>query len=78
MSNATVTFIGADNKATATMAEERELYLKMFAGEVLTAFPEFTVFSDKQKVKTATNGKTQQFPFRAPRLWHEPDEDPGA
>ena len=63
MSNATVTFIGADNKVTTTMADERALYLKMFAGEVLTAFPEYTVFSDKQKVKTATNGKSQQFPL---------------
>jgi hypothetical protein len=40
MSNATVTFIGADDKVTTDMDAERALYLKMFAGEVLTAFPE--------------------------------------
>lgn len=77
MSNATVTFIGADDKATASMTEERALYLKMFAGEVLTAFPEFTIFADKQKVKTATNGKSQQFPLigRMPAAeYHTPGE----
>lgn len=77
MANATVTFIGADDTATSTMAEERALYLKMFAGEVLTAFPEFTIFSDKQKVKTATNGKSQQFPLigRMPAAeYHTPGE----
>lgn len=58
MSNATVTFIGAIDKTHATMAAERALYLKMFAGEVLTAFPEYTIFIDKHKVKQSTNGKS--------------------
>lgn len=58
MANSTVTFIGAVDKAHATLDAERALYLKMFAGEVLTAFPEYTVFIDKHRVKTATNGKS--------------------
>jgi len=77
MADATVTFIGAHNKVTTDMAAERDLYLKMFAGEVLTAFPEFTIFSEKQRVKTATNGKSQQFPLigRMPAAeYHIPGE----
>ncbi len=77
MANATVTFIGADNKVTTDMAAERSLFLKMFAGEVLTAFPEFTIFVDKHKVKTATNGKSCQFPLigRMPAAeYHIPGE----
>jgi len=58
MSNATVTFIGANDGVTTDMAAERALYLKMFAGEVLTAFPEYTIFVDKHKVKSSNNGKT--------------------
>lgn len=59
MADATVTFIGASDAAggsPATMAEERALFLKMFAGEVLTAFPETTAFIDKHRVKKAMNG----------------------
>lgn len=52
----TVTFIGADDNTHTTMAEERALYLKMFAGEVLTAFPEFTQYFEKTRVKKALNG----------------------
>lgn len=63
MSDFTATFIGSDNKVTTTLADERALYLKMFAGEVLTAFPEYTVFIDKHRVKTAANGKSAQFPL---------------
>lgn len=63
MADFTATFIGADNKVTTAMSDERALYLKMFAGEVLTAFPEYTVFVDKHRVKTATNGKSAQFPL---------------
>jgi len=63
MSSSTVTFIGAQDMVHANMAAERALYLKMFAGEVLTAFPEYTIFIDKHKVKQSTNGKSAQFPL---------------
>lgn len=78
MANATVTFIGADNKATATMAEERALYLKMFGGEVLVAFPKYTIFIDKHRVKSLTSGKEVQFPLigRMPSAeYHTPGEE---
>jgi len=63
MASSTVTFIGAQDVVTTDMAAERALYLKMFAGEVLTAFPEYTIFIDKHKVKQSMNGKTAQFPL---------------
>ena len=63
MADFIATFIGANDKAASTMSEERALYLKMFAGEVLTAFPEYTVFIDKHRIKTAQNGKSAQFPL---------------
>jgi len=77
MTAATVTFIGADNKVVTTMADERALYLKMFAGEVLTAFPEYTIFVERHKVKGATNGKSAQFPLigrMPPAEYHVPGE----
>jgi len=78
MSSTTVTFIGADNNAASTMSEERALYLKMFAGEVLTAFPEYTIFIDKHRVKASTNGKSAQFPLigrMPPAEYHIPGEE---
>lgn len=59
-----VTYIGADNNTHTTMAEERALYLKLFAGEVLKAFPEYTQFADKHRVKKPlAGGKSAQFPL---------------
>lgn len=75
--SATVTFIGSDNTATASMAEERALFLKMFAGEVLVAFPKHTIFIDKHRVKSITSGKSCQFPLigRMPAAeYHTPGE----
>lgn len=45
---------GSDNKA---------LFLKVFAGEVLTAFKEATVTEDKFQVRTIASGKSAQFPI---------------
>ena len=45
---------GADNK--------RELFLKQFAGEVLTSFEERNVFMPLHRVRTISNGKSAQFP----------------
>lgn len=78
MSSATVTFIGANDKVTTDMDAERALYLKMFAGEVLTAFPEYTIFIDKHRVKQSTNGKSAQYPLigRMPAAeYHTPGEE---
>ena len=78
MSGMTVTYIGANDGAHADLGEERALYLKMFAGEVLTAFPEYAIFLDKHRVKTAQNGKSAQFPLigRMPAAeYHTPGEE---
>lgn len=73
--SATVTYIGAADGAAATMAEERALYLKIFAGEVLTAFEEKTMFIDKHQVRAITKGKEAQFPLigrMPPAAYHTP------
>lgn len=62
MSNASVTFTGAQNAADTTMTEQRALFLKVFSGEVITAFEEFSVVLDKHSVRTIKAGKSAQFP----------------
>jgi hypothetical protein len=78
MSNANVTFGGADNLVDATTDEQRALYLKMFAGEVIESFEATSIFLDKHQVRTITSGKTAQFPVvgRFPDAeYHEPGEE---
>lgn len=43
-------------------ADSRTLFLKVFGGEVLTAFQESIVTLDKHMVRTITSGKSAQFP----------------
>lgn len=42
--------------------DDRANYLKVFSGEVLTAFQEKQVMMDKHQVMTITNGKSASFP----------------
>lgn len=58
MANATVSNIGQINGAGALDA----LWLKVFAGEVLTAFEETNVFLPLTRVRTISSGKSAQFP----------------
>ncbi len=58
MSNATVSFTGQINQANATDA----LFLKVYAGEVLTAFEENNILLPLTTVRTIANGKSSQFP----------------
>lgn len=58
MANATVLNIGQVNGAGATDA----LFLKIWAGEVLTAFETASVTRDKHFVRTINNGKSASFP----------------
>lgn len=58
MANATTLNIGQVNGAGATDA----LFLKIFSGEVLTAFETATVTADKHFVRTITSGKSASFP----------------
>lgn len=58
MANATVLSIGQVNGAGATDA----LFLKVFSGEVLTAFETASVTRDKHFVRTISSGKSASFP----------------
>jgi hypothetical protein len=58
MANATTLNIGQVNGAGATDA----LFLKVFSGEVLTAFETASVTRDKHFVRTISSGKSASFP----------------
>ena len=58
MSNATVSRIGQVNGANATDA----LFLKLFAGEVITQFEEKNIMMGLHQTRTITNGKSASFP----------------
>lgn len=58
MANATVTRLGQINQA----GDELALFLKVFAGEVLTTFLTKNVVLDKHQVRTIASGKTAQHP----------------
>lgn len=58
MANATVLNIGQVNGSGATDA----LFLKVFSGEVLTAFETASVTRDKHFVRTISSGKSASFP----------------
>ena len=42
--------------------DRRALFLKIFAGEVLTAFTRTSVMMDKQIVRTIPHGRSASFP----------------
>jgi hypothetical protein len=48
--------------ATNGGADKRSLFLKQFAGEVLTSFEERNIFMPLHRVRTISNGKSAQFP----------------
>lgn len=48
--------------ATNGGSDKRSLFLKQFAGEVLTSFEERNVFMPLHRVRTISNGKSAQFP----------------
>ena len=52
MADAIRTRIGAVNQT----GDERALMLKVFAGEVITAFEESTTFLDKHYIRTISSG----------------------
>jgi hypothetical protein len=56
--NTTVSRLGQANASGDAYA----LFLKQFAGEILTAFHNSTVTMDRHMVKTITSGKSAQFP----------------
>jgi len=70
MSNATVLNLGQINGAGSTTA----LFLKVFSGEVLTAFDEANVVMDKHTVRQIASGKSAQFPatWKVTASYHTP------
>ena len=72
MANATVSRLGLVNN-TGTNFDE--LFLKVFSGEVLTAFARNNIFNDSlHSVRTITSGKSAQFPVTgtATAAYHTP------
>lgn len=59
MANATVSRLGQINNADDPDA----LFLKVFSGEVLTAFTEKNVMSDKVMTRSISSGRSAQFPL---------------
>jgi hypothetical protein len=58
MANAVPSRLGQINEA----GDAKALFLKVFSGEVLTAFHRNNVFLEKTMVRTISSGKTAQFP----------------
>ena len=59
MANATPSYLGQANST----GDQQALFLKVFAGEVLTAYEEACVTSDKHTVRAIQSGKSAQFPI---------------
>ena len=61
--NTTVSRLGVTNLTTdGSFAQDNSLFLKVFAGEVLTQFEEKNVMKALHMVRTISSGKTAQFP----------------
>lgn len=59
MTNATVSRLGQAN----TTGDAQALFLKVFSGEVMTAYEEACVTNGKFKERTIANGRSAQFPI---------------
>jgi len=57
--NQTVSRLGQVNGA----GDDRALFLKLYAGEVLTAFEEKNIFMGLHRTRTIASGKSAQFPL---------------
>lgn len=70
MADATVARLGQINGA----GDARALFLKVYSGEVLTAFAENNVFMSRHMVRSISSGKSAQFPatHKATASYHVP------
>lgn len=77
MTAATPNFIGAAGGVDTTLTDQRALYLKMFAGEILGAFDEYNIMSPLHTVKEISTGREWQWPAtgRATGEYHVPGEE---
>lgn len=66
--------VGAINNDTGTYSKDNALFLKVFAGEVLTAFAEANVMMDKHQIRSIQSGKSATFPVtgKASAYYHTP------
>jgi hypothetical protein len=73
MANATVSNLGQANGSGATDA----LFLKIFSGEVLTAFTRATIAMGRTSVRSIMHGKSAAFPvtWRNTAAYHTPGEE---
>ena len=75
MTNATPSRLGVVNAASSPNYDQANaLFLKVFAGEVLTAFEENNVMKDLHTSRTIASGKSAQFPVtgKANAAYHTP------
>ena len=75
MADATVSRLGVVNATTdGSFAQDNALFLKVFAGEVMTAFEETNVFKDLHLVRSIEHGKSASFPatWKATARYHTP------
>lgn len=63
-----------DGASDGSFAEDNELFLKTFGGEVMTAFEDTNVMADRHMQRTITSGKSAQFPatWKADASYHTP------
>lgn len=73
MADATVSRLGQINGAGG----DKELFLKVFSGEVLTSFQKKNVMMGKHQVRTISQGKSASFPImgRADAYYHAPGQE---
>jgi hypothetical protein len=69
--------ISGSGAFTSTFATDNAMFLKVFAGEVLTAFMEKNVMLPLTRVRTINSGKSAQFPItgKASSGYHVPGRD---
>ena len=67
---------GAINGDTGTWDKDNALFLKVFSGEVLTAFKRTNIFEGLVQTRTIQNGRSAQFPVtgRFTAKYHTPGE----
>jgi hypothetical protein len=63
-----------NNTSDGSWAQDNTLFLKVFSGEVLTAFEETNVMKDRHRVRVISHGKSAQFPvsWKASARYHTP------
>ena len=73
-STTSLTWGGADNGAASTTAARRELYLKLFSGELFKGFQRNTIARDLVTRRTLKNGRSLQFIYtgRTKSEFHTP------